>query len=101
MAGRWPANLILTAPILDGGWEGVIGGGAQRASDGKDWSDGPVHGTGSGVTDFMGQKPTGQHYGDSGTYSRFFMLPPDPDPYDEYIRVMSCEPGCRVELRDG
>jgi len=24
--GRWPSNLILTDPIFDGGWEGVVGG---------------------------------------------------------------------------
>ena len=24
-AGRWPANLILTDPIFDGGWDGVVG----------------------------------------------------------------------------
>ena len=24
--GRWPANVILTDPIFDGGWDGVVGG---------------------------------------------------------------------------
>ena len=43
-SGRWPANVILTDPILDGDTPGVVGGG--RASDG----------------------------GDSGTYSRFFLI---------------------------
>ncbi|HEY4895863.1 MAG TPA: DNA methyltransferase, partial [Solirubrobacteraceae bacterium] len=25
--GRWPANVVLTDPIFDGGWDGVVGGG--------------------------------------------------------------------------
>lgn len=25
--GRWPANIVLTDPIFDGGWDGVVGGG--------------------------------------------------------------------------
>ena len=27
--GRWPANVILTDPVFDGGWDGVVGGGMQ------------------------------------------------------------------------
>ena len=30
-AGRWPANIVLTDPIFDGGWEGVVGGGTVDA----------------------------------------------------------------------
>lgn len=66
-AGRWPANVILTDPIFDGGWEGVVGGGeagggfgtrgGERASD-YGFGEGGVVG-----------------YGDSGTYSRFFLVP--------------------------
>jgi DNA modification methylase len=47
---------------------GSVGGG-----DGKDWSAGPIHGTGSGAT-FLGEKATGQHYGDTGGASRFFYV---------------------------
>lgn len=67
-AGRWPANVILTDPIFDGGWEGVVGGGettsgkmtrqTHRRDDEADW-----------------RFQSGEGYGDSGTYSRFFMLP--------------------------
>jgi hypothetical protein len=51
-SGRWPANIILTDPIFDGGWDGVVGGG-----DSGRWS-------------------AENTYGDSGTpYSRFFLIP--------------------------
>jgi site-specific DNA-methyltransferase (adenine-specific) len=66
--GRWPANVALdeeAARLLDQ-QSGVIAGG-----DGRDWSAGPVHGTGAGAT-FLQQKPTGQHYSDTGGASRFF-----------------------------
>jgi DNA modification methylase len=75
--GRWPANIVLTDPIFDGGVEGVVGGGevkagvAVRAKGGA----GAVHGIyGRG----MGAYPEGSEdvtYGDSGTYSRFFLVP--------------------------
>jgi DNA modification methylase len=69
-AGRWPANITLSpeaAEELDR-QSGGVGGG-----DGKDWSAGPIHGTGDGAT-FLGEKPTGQHYGDTGGASRFFYV---------------------------
>jgi site-specific DNA-methyltransferase (adenine-specific) len=79
-AGRWPANVILTDPIFDGGWEGVVGGGESR-----DWGVPPdfeyntpdtgnprIYGNGSGVPK-MRRREGG--YGDTGTYSRFFALP--------------------------
>jgi site-specific DNA-methyltransferase (adenine-specific) len=52
--GRWPANVILTDPIFDGGREGVVGGG---------WTE---------STSAVGAWTP---YGDSGTYSRFFLIP--------------------------
>jgi len=69
LAGRWPANVILTDPILDGGWDGVVGGG--EATTGGNINGRPVTGYGKGWADerfFDG-------YGDSGTYSRFFLVP--------------------------
>jgi hypothetical protein len=98
--GRWPANLILTAPILDGGWEGVVGGGEQTSGARVNRAGvelAPNWQAIDGQTHKRSHDSAYEH--DTGTYSRFFLLPPDPDPYDEYIRVMSCEPGCRVELR--
>ena len=73
--GRWPANVVLTDPVFDGGWEGVVGGGET----------GPMPGT------YTRQKNDWQHsayaldipdeqrgYGDTGTYSRFFLVPKAP-----------------------
>ena len=70
--GRWPANVILTDPILDGGWEGVVGGGTTGVSAGGNSSH--VNGT-----EVYGQFARGLDgidpgYGDSGTYSRFFLI---------------------------
>jgi DNA modification methylase len=76
-AGRWPANLILTDPIFDGGVPGVVGGGAANGSqpierpdgfqrfDGTDYNGGEAYQTGA---------YTSPGYGDSGTYSRFFLI---------------------------
>jgi DNA modification methylase len=67
-AGRWPANVILTDPIFDGGVEGVVGGGMA--------SDGGAAGV-KGSSGFAGGYD-GEYtvpYGDSGTYSRFFLIP--------------------------
>ena len=93
-AGRWPANIVLTDAIFDGGIEGVVGGGATLPGSGvasansRGWAgwqgdgseyigtpaleqwreyveahdDAPPSGWGGGV-------------GDSGTYSRFFLIP--------------------------
>ena len=71
--GRWPANIVLTDPIFDGGWEGVVGGGEasvspsdittpNRTTDREGWSGLPYN-----------ERVFG--YGDSGTYSRFFLIP--------------------------
>jgi site-specific DNA-methyltransferase (adenine-specific) len=68
--GRWPANVILTDPIFDGGIEGVVGGGETSSGSG-------VAGTGSGeAAGLFGIGSVLQTtYGDSGTYSRFFLIP--------------------------
>jgi DNA modification methylase len=73
-AGRWPANIVLTDPIFDGGIEGVVGGGEASYNPTGVFgssSGGTVYGNGSGI-------PSGADvfgYGDSGTYSRFFLIP--------------------------
>jgi DNA modification methylase len=70
-AGRWPANIILTDPIFDGGVEGVVGGG-ETTSGNLDRS----RITAPNLT--YGAAPaerTGVYEQDSGTYSRFFQLP--------------------------
>jgi hypothetical protein len=80
--GRWPANVVLTDPIFDGGIDGVVGGGevATRGSvvSGKSYagSTRTTHGFGTMAEGFQ---LTG--YGDTGTYSRFFELPEGPGCY--------------------
>jgi DNA modification methylase len=73
-AGRWPANVILTDPIFDGGWDGVVGGGesqsgiaVQRNGGGGRIFDQPRH-----------PPPVDGGYTDTGTYSRFFLIPKAP-----------------------
>ena len=72
--GRWPANIVLTDPIFDGGWEGVVGGG--ETTGGKmlptDVRSGDRTVFGS---DAAAGYTTIETYGDSGTYSRFFLVP--------------------------
>jgi site-specific DNA-methyltransferase (adenine-specific) len=71
-AGRWPANVILTDPIFDGGVEGVVGGGASESGI-------AVERNGGGGKIFGSERrmPPREDfgYGDSGTYSRFFLIP--------------------------
>lgn len=75
-AGRWPANVILTDPILDGGWEGVVGGGV---TDGGGVNHvlrrGATTGKGLGYGSSSPEDVTNVGYDDTGTYSRFFLLP--------------------------
>ncbi len=68
--GRWPANVMLTDPIFDGGVEGVVGGG--EASSGSGWA-----GAAPSATDlFTGVGGVAAaNYTDEGTYSRFFLVP--------------------------
>lgn len=74
--GRWPANVILTDPIFDGGIEGVVGGG-ETASGLVRAGSAIAHDDGERATygDFGGMVRTADTYGDSGTYSRFFLIP--------------------------
>ena len=67
-AGRWPANVILTSPIFDGGWDGVVGGGetASGNREGAYAAGGFLNGSGPVTATLVG---------DSGTYSRFFLIP--------------------------
>ena len=71
--GRWPANVILTDPIFDGNTEGVVGGG-ETSSGWSDGFEGDYTAEVSGKYAHNQIRP-GTVYGDSGTYSRFFMLP--------------------------
>jgi hypothetical protein len=72
-SGRWPANVVLTDPIFDGGWDGVVGGGETGPTSRPD-----AVGRGSGKpTDgvFQWGGTITSAYGDAGTYSRFFLIP--------------------------
>jgi len=72
--GRWPANVILTDPIFDGDTEAVVGGGISES--GKMYPT-EVHGGERTVfgQDALAGYTTIETYGDSGTYSRFFLIP--------------------------
>jgi hypothetical protein len=75
-AGRWPANIVLSDPIFDGGIEGVVGGGSTPHVSGP--ASGPTWEGPSGSpsrSPFSGTDRDPQFYGDSGTYSRFFLIP--------------------------
>jgi len=82
VGGRWPANVILTDPILDGGWDGVVGGGETGKMPGhykrnvmpadSSWSD--IYGNGNGIP----ARDEVAGYGDTSTYSRFFLIPKAP-----------------------
>jgi site-specific DNA-methyltransferase (adenine-specific) len=68
-AARWPANIVLTDPIFDGGIEGVEGGGI--ATTGSSIRGRPIGGYNEGWP----EERNFEGYGDSGTYSRFFLIP--------------------------
>jgi len=68
--GRWPANVILTDPIFDGGWDGVVGGGEAESTNANPYPSGGVNGDSP-----FGPGNWKSTYGDSGTYSRFFLVP--------------------------
>lgn len=71
--GRWPANVILTDPIFDGETPGVMGGGRT----GPGWHAGSAD-TGSRAVfarGFSGGRSDAPRATDSGTYSRFFLVP--------------------------
>jgi site-specific DNA-methyltransferase (adenine-specific) len=70
--GRWPANLVLTDPIFDGDTEGVVGGGNVKSgvAVGGAGNAASIYGTG------LDRHDAGDAgYGDTGTYSRFFLVP--------------------------
>jgi site-specific DNA-methyltransferase (adenine-specific) len=75
--GRWPANVVLTDAIFDGGVEGVVGGGETHARGNvtptkRQQSNGAWAANGAA----FGIGPDGPiDPGDSGTYSRFFLIP--------------------------
>jgi len=74
--GRWPANVILTDPVFDGGWDGVVGGGdAPSTGNGKQPTPAREGWRGDSI---FGAEQQGRLYGDSGTYSRFFLVPKAP-----------------------
>jgi site-specific DNA-methyltransferase (adenine-specific) len=73
--GRWPANVILTDPIFDGGIEGVVGGGEQNSPATYERAvavTNVLYGEGFATVEAGGMQVG---YGDSGTYSRFFLIP--------------------------
>lgn len=77
--GRWPANIVLTDPIFDGGWDGVVGGGIADSRPSYlagVAQTGAVVALGGGI----GKKAVGDRYvgydeEPGGTYSRFFLVP--------------------------
>jgi DNA modification methylase len=72
-AGRWPANVILTDPIFDGGVDGVVGGG--ETTSGKMLPTVPNATRTVFGQDAAAGYETMETYGDTGTYSRFFLIP--------------------------
>jgi len=73
--GRWPANVVLTDPILDGGWDGVVGGGESEGMKPALLRRGATTGSGLGYGSTGSVHEAMVGYGDSGTYSRFFLVP--------------------------
>lgn len=77
--GRWPANVVLTDPVFDGGWEGVVGGGV---TDGGGVNHvlrrGATTGKGMGYGSSSAADMANVGYDDTGTYSRFFLIPKAP-----------------------
>jgi DNA modification methylase len=71
-AGRWPANVILTDPIFDGGWEGVVGGRETGAGSypGAGYTAAPRVSTNLGTMPTIGE----ERESDAGGYSRFFLI---------------------------
>ena len=107
-SGRWPANVVLTDPAFDGGWDGVVGGGERKAGtavrrNGQEPGE-HVYGLGS-----VGRHPVGAEdfgYGDTGTYSRFFIIPKasrrdrEPDMPGELEEGAAADAGIYANLPD-
>jgi len=70
VVGRWPSNVVLTSPIFDGDTPGVVGGGIATTHPGK-VRGGAVAIYGNDIE----RTPWDEGPGDSGTYSRFFLIP--------------------------
>ena len=68
-SGRWPANILLSDPIFDGDTPGVVGGGETSIAPPGRWTE--DHQTAALFSGLAGTTV----YGDSGTYSRFFLIP--------------------------
>ncbi len=74
--GRWPANVILTDPIFDGGIEGVVGGGPTNGGGlNHVLRRGATTGAGLGYGSSSPEDAAMVGYDDTGTYSRFFLIP--------------------------
>ena len=74
--GRWPANVILTDPVFDGGWDGVVGGGETTSpTEARPLRRGATTGSGMGYGSTSRTDSVGSTYSDQGTYSRFFLVP--------------------------
>jgi site-specific DNA-methyltransferase (adenine-specific) len=74
--GRWPANLILTDELFDGDTPGVVGGGTSGGMGvARILRRGTSTGSGMGYGSSSPEDAAEVGYGDSGTYSRFFIIP--------------------------
>jgi DNA methylase len=85
--GRWPANVILTDPIFDGGVDSVVGGGEAAGSKPFDWTAAAERAS------FPVGREASVFYDDSGTYSRFFLIPKS----DRSDREPTLYPFCTCE----
>lgn len=97
--GRWPANIALTDPIFDGGIEGVIGGGDVDGGTLKPYVRSTTNRIyGDGLFD-AGDAVTHPGFGDSGTYSRFFLIPKparserEPNAYGRHVSELEAQAG--------
>ncbi len=97
--GRWPANIVLTDPIFDGGMGGVVGGGEVKAGVAIRRNLDDASGT-EATSWAIAPHPSRDDfgYGDTGTYSRFFLVPKssrsDREPVlDEYAYRLHRERG--------
>lgn len=74
--GRWPANVILTDPIFDGDTPGVVGGGETNGGGLNHLlRRGASTGAGLGYGSSSPEDAAMVGYDDTGTYSRFFLIP--------------------------
>jgi hypothetical protein len=97
-AGRWPANVILTDPIFDGDTPGVVGGGETGPSTPYVWAKDRQRNDPAGFGMPFDREAMTGGFGDSGTYSRFFLVPKssrsDREPViDEYAYALHRERG--------